>query len=99
MSGIAASKNPKTTATRSRVRLSTPASPMPIDAAKFEAPRLTATRNRPSTAGPVVGPPLGAFSEGDGHGKLRCWGTVVVHVVVLIGTTHESRRVPRERTD
>ncbi len=42
--GIPASKTPKTAPTRSRVLASTPATPMPMAAARFPSPTATAAR-------------------------------------------------------
>ncbi len=47
--GMPASKTPKTTATRIRVRAVTPPKPMPIAAARLDRPTEAATRRRGST--------------------------------------------------
>ena len=65
MTGIAVSNAPNTSPTRSRVRPSTPLTPMPTDAAKFDSPSDAATSS--SATMPATVPALGLGHPGGMH--------------------------------
>jgi hypothetical protein len=55
--GMAVSKAPNTSPTRSLVRPSRPATPMPTEAAKLDRPRDTATSSRATTEATLLAHP------------------------------------------